>query len=412
MFIGWSMTYRVRHLLRRCLLQSAVILVACDGPTVDAEAVAQIIASMRASGAGPGVAPSDEFTLESRMAHWSVPGVSIAVVDSGRIIWSRGFGVKEVGTNDSVMPTTVFQAASLSKPLAATAMLRMVDQGHLDLDLPVYHYLRSWAVPQGRQTTEHPVTLRFIASHSAGFTVGGFPGYLASEPVPTVPQILNGEPPANTSPVRVDGLYPGEAFRYSGGGFTVMQLIMSDVAEEPFPSLMRRLVLDPVGMARSTYEQPLPLAWTDDAAVGHTSEGEIIRGRWRTYPEMAAAGLWTTPTDLLKWAMKITTARDGHSDFLSRELVEEMLTPTPQMKRMGLGVMLRGTGASFSFGHPGSNLGYRSGIVYFPATGQGAAVLMNRNCSAEFAAELFAALADVFAWPVSTAQTQPRRNPS
>lgn len=175
-----------------------------------------------------------------------------------------------------------------------------------------------------------------------------------------------------------------------------MQLIMSDVAGEPFPSLMRRLVLDPVGMARSTYEQPLPPDWSGDAAVGHTSDGDVIMGSWRTYPEMAAAGLWTTPTDLLKWAMTIAAVRDGGSGFLSRELVEEMLTP--QMDRLGLGVILRGTG-SFHFGHSGANVGYRSQVVYYPATGQGAAMLTNGNRGAQLGAELIAALSEVFAWP-------------
>ena len=392
----------MRCALGRGSLLIAAIAAGCGGSSVDREAVAHIVASMRASGAGPGVAPDEAFSLDQRMAHWSVPAVSIAVADSGRIIWARGFGVKEAGTTDSVAPSTMFQAASISKPIAVTGMLRMVDSGQLELDRPVSAYLETWTIPDGRQTPEHPVTLRRIASHSAGFTVQGFPGYRAGESIPTVQQILDGAAPANTAPVRVDGLHPGEAYRYSGGGLTVMQLIMTDVADEPFPSLMRRLVLDPLGMTHSTYQQPLPLDRSDDIAAGHTSEGEgkVIIGRWRTYPEMAAAGLWTTPTDLLTWAINVAAVRNGGSTFVARELVDEMLTP--QIERMGLGVILRDTGTAFHFTHSGSNVGYRSRLVYYPATGQGAVVLTNGNRGAELGAELFAALAEVFEWPVAS----------
>jgi CubicO group peptidase (beta-lactamase class C family) len=165
---------------------------------------------------------------------------------------------------------------------------------------------------------------------------------------------------------------------------------------------MRRLVLDPLGMMHSTYQQPLPLDLSDVVATGHTSEGEgeVIIGRWRTYPEMAAAGLWTTPTDLLTWAISIAAVRNGGSTFVARELVDEMLTP--QIERMGLGVILRDTGTAFHFAHSGSNVGYRSRFVYYPATGQGAVVLTNGNHGAELGTELFAALAEVFEWPVAS----------
>ncbi len=367
-----------------------------SGPETTEAAVARVTAGLGPGTIVKGRAPVS-FRLAERMEHYHVPGVSIAVVDGGRIAWARGFGVKEVGTADSVTAATLFQAASISKPVAATAMLRLVEAGRLDLDTPVNRYLTSWKVPDNAFTAREPVTLRRIVSHSAGLTVHGFPGYAAGEPLPTVPQILDGEPPANTPPVRVDTL-PGAISRYSGGGVTVEQLVMTDVTGERFPSLMKRLVLDPAEMTRSTYDQPLPEERRGEEAAGYRSDGTPIEGRWHTYPEMAAAGLWTTPTDLLKWAMAITAARDGASDgLLSQHMAQEMLTP--QKAGYGLGPGLGGTGAGFHFGHGGANEGFRCQLIYFPETGQGAAVMTNGDGGGGLAQEVLLAVASEYGWP-------------
>lgn len=370
---------------------------ACGGPSVDPEVVAEIAAALRSSDAGPGRAPAPDFALDERLAHHGVPGLSIALVDGGRLLWARGFGTRRADATDPITPATLFQAASISKPIAATGMLRMVDDGRLDLDRSVEAYLTSWRMPEGRQSAEHPVTLRRIASHSAGFTVRGFPGYAEGERIPTVPEILRGGPPANTSSVRVGKLYPGETYRYSGGGYVVMQLIMTDVSRESFSQLMRELVLTPLGMERSTFTQPLPAQLWDQAAVGHDENGNPLEGRWRTYPELAAAGLWTTPTDLMSWAQELAAIRNGDSEFLSRELVVEMLTP--QMRSAGLGPMLSGTGEAFHFSHSGGNRGFRGTVIHYPETGQGAAILTNGDNGALLGREVLAALAEVYGWP-------------
>lgn len=379
------------------VLPMLAFMAACGGPSVEPEVVAEIAAALRSSGAGPGRAPASDFALGERLAHHSVPGLSIALVDGGRLLWARGFGTRRAGATESITPATLFQAASISKPIAATGMLRMVDDGRLDLDRSVEAYLTSWRMPDGRQSAEHPVTLRRIASHSAGFTVRGFPGYADGERLPTVQEILRGDSPANTSPVTVGKLHPGETYRYSGGGYVVMQLIMTDVSGESFPSLMRELVLTPLGMERSTFAQPLPAELWDQATVGHDENGNPLKGRWRTYPELAAAGLWTTPTDLMRWARELAAVRNGSSEFLSRELVVEMLAP--QMESVGLGPMLSGTGESFRFSHSGGNRGFRGTVVYYPETGQGAAILTNGDNGAPLGREVLAALAEVYHWP-------------
>ncbi|HUQ90745.1 MAG TPA: serine hydrolase domain-containing protein [Bryobacteraceae bacterium] len=222
--------------------------------------------------------------IAGRMRALHVPGVSIAVMEGGKIAWTAGYG-------DKVNPQTLFQAASISKPVAAMAALLMAQNGNFTLDEDVNAKLKTWKVPDGK------VTLRMLLSHSAGMTVHGFPGYEVDAPLPTLLQILDGGKPSNSAPVRVD-IEPGSKWRYSGGGFTVVQQLMMDRMGWAFPEILQRMVLGRIGMRRSTYEQPLPEGMRENAATGHDRNGNPIKGRWHVYPEMAAAGLWTTPTDL------------------------------------------------------------------------------------------------------------------
>jgi len=326
-----------------------------------------------------------------------VPGISIAVVEGGRVSWARGVGFRQAGTTDPVTPTTLFQAASISKPVAATAMLRLVERGTIDLDTDVNRYLTSWKIPENAFTATEKVTLRRIVSHSAGLTVHGFPGYATTAPVPTVVQVLDGAKPANTAAVRVDTT-PGAISRYSGGGTTVMQQLLVDVTGRPFPALMQELVLGPAAMTHSTYEQPLPASRAREAARAHDAKGVMVPGGWHVYPEMAPAGLWTTPTDLTNWAIAITEARAGRSTLLlSQAMVTQMLTPVKD--GIGLGPFVSGTGRAFKFGHGGANEGFHSDLVMFPELGVGAAVMTNGDGGPMLIREVLRALASEYQWP-------------
>ena len=296
-------------------------------------------------------------SLTDRMAYYNTPGVSIAVIHDGRIEWARGFGVRERGRPEPVTERTLFQAGSISKPIFALAVMRLVQEGRLDLDEDVNRYLTSWKVP-ANDAWQPRVTLRQILGHSAGLTVHGFPGYGSEETLPSVVQVLNGEPPANTLPVRVN-MVPGVQFRYSGGGTTVGQLLVSDLLGRPFPTLMRELVLDPLGMADSTYEQPLPPARAAVAATAHPWKGRPLAGRWHVYPEMAAAGLWTTATDLARAGLNVQQAHPGrrtHAPFVGP--AQAMLTPSAASKDIGIGFFLEGEGSGARFGHGGWDEGF------------------------------------------------------
>jgi CubicO group peptidase (beta-lactamase class C family) len=261
----------------------------------------------------------------------------------------------------------------------------------------VNNYLTSWKVPDNKFTATEKVTLRRIVSHTAGLTVHGFPGYEPTVPIPTLVQVLDGERPANTQPVRVDTT-PGAIERYSGGGTTIMQQLLVDVTKKPFPTLMQELVLGPAGMTSSTYEQPLPAARAGEAARAHGGDGAVVPGGWHVYPEMAPAGLWTTPTDLSRWAIAITEARAGRSTaLLSRAMTTQMLTA--QKGEVGLGPFVGGTGRNFHFGHGGANEGFHSELVMYPELGMGAAVMTNGDGGPLLIREILRGIAAEYGWP-------------
>jgi CubicO group peptidase (beta-lactamase class C family) len=341
--------------------------------------------------------PAVRWTLAERMRHYHVPGVSIAVIDSGKIAWAQGFGLKEAGGTDSVTPTTIFQAGSISKPTFALGVMRLVQDGKLDLDENVNVKLRSWHVPDNRFTEHEKVTLRRILSHNAGLTVHGFPGYEAGTPIPTVPQVLDGIKPANTAPVRVD-TFPGAISRYSGGGTTVAMLLVTDVVQQPFPQFMQSTVLGPAGMVNSTYEQPLPAARAGDAATGYDGSGKPIVGKYHTYPEMSAAGLWTTPTDLATLAILLQHTYAGQSSaVINQATFKQMLTV--QKPPFGIGYAVSGNGPTLEFSHDGSDEGFISRFIAFAERGQGLVIMTNGEQGGSLIGEITAAVAAEYGWP-------------
>ncbi len=355
--------------------------------------VARVVEGLRSPVAIDGAAPRT-YRLAERMRRYAVPGVSIAVADGGRIVWARGFGVT-VTRGAMVTAETLFPGSSISKAVTATATLRLVDQGRLSLDADVNTYLRSWKVPDNDFTRTEKVTLRRLLSHTAGTNVHAWKSYAVGDPIPTLPQILDGVAPANTAPIRVVAM-PGSAFKYSGGGVEIEQLALEDVTAEPFDALMQRLVLAPIGMRDSRFAARLPTDLRPRAATAHDGEGAPIADR--VHPELAADGLWTTPSDLLRWAIELAAARNGHSSrVLTRATATAMLTV--QHKPVGLGPFLDGTGRAFHFGHEGSDDGYHAQVIYFPETGQGAAIMTNGAGGISLIREILFATAAEYGWP-------------
>jgi CubicO group peptidase (beta-lactamase class C family) len=352
-------------------------------------------------------------SLTDRMAYYHTPGVSVAVIHDFEVEWARGFGRRAARFPHKVNHQTLFQAASISKPVFALAVMRLVEAGQLDLDVDIAHYLTAWRVP-ANAGWRPKITLRHILSHTAGFTVHGFPGYQASERLPTLPQILAGAAPANTPKVEVN-LLPGTQFRYSGGGFSVAQQLLVDVLQQPFPQIMRELVLEPFAMANSTFEQPLPARWASRAATAHPSKGIPTKGRFHTYPEMAAAGLWTTAADLAGLGVRLLRILHGQDPAgpLTSATVAAMLRPqlaeqaVGATEFVGLGFFCNGQDDAFSFGHSGGNEGFVSQLHVYKNTGQGAVVMVNSNEGGGLMDEIFRAIGAEYQWPPEPSQPKP-----
>jgi len=335
-------------------------------------------------------------TLTQRMTELHVPGVSIAVIHNGSIEWTRGFGVTRTG-GSQVTEDTIFQAGSISKPLAAMAALHQVQSGKLSLDSDVNSQLVSWKVPEAPAANGKPVTLRELLTHTAGTTVHGFPGYRPDEPVPTLIQVLNGEKPANTPPIRVES-EPGSKWNYSGGGYVIMQQLLLDATKEPFPKLIHDTVLAPIGMTHSTYEQPLPADLQKSAATPYEDSGDPIAGGAHTYPEMTAAGLWTTASDLARYCIEVERSLQGKANHvLSQKITEEMLTPGKG--DWGLGLQIGGSSEDRYFSHGGVNAGFEGLFVAYEKHGDGAVVLTNAQGGTRLAVDVMRSIANEYGWP-------------
>jgi len=339
--------------------------------------------------------PPIQLNLQKLMDVFKVPGLSVAVIDHFQVVWAKGYGVIEPGSTTPVTPRTLFQAGSISKPVAATGALYLVEHGKLSLDENVNDRIRTWKVPENEFTKTEKVTLRRLMSHTAGLTVHGFPGYDVSDTAPTLIQIFNGEKPANTAPIRVD-FVPGTKERYSGGGITIEQQLMMDVTGKAFPPLMREIVLDKIDMTDSSYEQPLPAARAAMTAGGASMDGKPVHGRWHIYPEMAAAGLWTTPSDLSKFAIEIALSKQGKSNrILTEKMTREMLTPVLDGAALGFFVEKDNPG---QFGHGGADEGFQALLTMNADSGNGLAVMADSDNGLQVADLILRRVAKEYAW--------------
>lgn len=332
-----------------------------------------------------------KYNIEERLQELGIPGVSVAVFKDGAIEWAKGYGMADSTEQRPVNSETLFQAGSISKPVAATRALQLFANGTLDLDANVNDYLTSWQLPDNEFTAKEKVTTRRILTHSAGLTVHGFPGYRKEDVIPSIPDILDGK--GNTDAVRVFK-QPGDGYKYSGGGYTIMQLMIADLDKQPFAKIMEEQVLSPLGMTSSTYENPLPKKYHSRAAAGYYSDGKEVAGNWHIYPEMAAAGLWTTPSELVLWGKAIQQVQQSQKDgFLKVETVKEMLSPDDD--DMGLGPYV----IDHYFGHGGADEGFRAELMVWQELPIAVAVMSNSDNGSTIIWEVLLSLAEEYSLP-------------
>ena len=318
-------------------------------------------------------------TVTELMEEFGVPGVSIAVIKDFKIHWVKAYGVADVETGQLVDIETMFQAASISKPVAAMGVLRAVQDGLFKLDDDINDILDSWTLDGKEFTQDQPVTPRTLTSHTSGLGDGfGFPGYDPEQPLPTIVQILEGHELSNVGRVFMER-EPMTFYEYSGGGVTVMELALSDVRRRPFVDLMQDGVLTPIGMTRSSYTQPISPQHNNNAARAHDNNGESRGPKWHVYPEHAAAGLWTTPTDLARLIIEVQRSARGESNrVLSQSVIQEMLSPVG-VGPFAVGFTMSKIGEGWYFSHGGSNWGFRALMLAHKVKGYGLVVMTNAD---------------------------------
>lgn len=381
----------VRYCLLFILLITATGLQAQTGDSAIDQSVRRIensIVKLNKSGEEKG----KPQPLLARMKELDVAGISIAVFEEGQIKWAKGYGVVDKNTAVNVDTSTLFQAASVSKPLTAVALMKLAEENKVRLDGDINEQLTGWKIPANKFTHETKVTARLIAGHMAGLSVQGFVGYKQTDKIPAVIDILNGVAPANSKPVRVIAK-PGVKQQYSGGGFTVLQLLLEEKAKKPFSSLMKEMVLQPAGMNRSLFALQLPDSLQTRFAK---SNGNAANGGYNVYPEQAAAGLWTTPSDLAAFMINVGNSYREGKGILQQNTVKEMFTKQPGGNGTGFGI--EGDGDDKRFGHWGGNVGYACYAVSFVESGKGIVVMTNSDNGFQLIKEVVRAVFKEYGW--------------
>ena len=336
-----------------------------------------------------------------------------------------GYGLADTIKGTAVTTETMFSAGSISKFLAAVAALKMVDDEQTDLDRPINDYLTSWKLAENDFTKATPVTLRMLLSHSGGTSQSAYFGFTPTQPLPTVVEVLSGAPISETRPVVVNSA-PNQQFSYSGGGYMVAQLALMDVSGLSFSELTRKLLFTPLGMENSTFEQPVPASFAGQCAWAYSSL-PWFKGMPYVYPQQAAAGLYTTPTDLAKFFIDVQESYRGTGTVLTQATTTAMLTPQQDVsdgayrEQIGIGPFLlqrtdnRDPGGVY-FEFTGVNAGFLAYGIASVTDGNGVIVMLNSGDDVNgLGKEIRRAVAKAYNWtnflpaeiePISLKDTQ------
>ena len=356
------------------------------------------------------------FSVPDRLSFYKVPGLSFALIDNGKVAWSSGYGKLSSSSDKPVTRNTLFQAASLAKPVTAFAVMRMHDKAKIDINKPITEYLKSFQLPVEQADANKVINFENLLNHSSGLSAGGYMGYAQGDAIPTDIQTLLGQEPANTKAVKVE-LAAGKQVMYSGAGYTLAEVALQDEFGRPFEQLMATWVLQPLNMQHSSFDMAYPQQTKVEVALGHDSTGAVIEGGWRVHPEQAAAGLWSTATDLASLAAELTKGYHGKSDVISKRSARQMLAPVKPSEDLSayfggqpaMTFVTDGEGERFLFKHNGGNSGYRSFMIMYPETGDGAVFLTNSDAGFSVGFDMIRAASAVYNWPDYKAKAYRKR---
>jgi len=334
-------------------------------------------------------------SISDQMMAYNIPALSLAVINQGEIEWAEVYQNPNFSGEQTLDNTSIFQAASLSKPVTFMAALRMYTAGEIDLDENIQNYLKDYQLPDGKQTAENPVTFRNIFSHTSGISPGGYQGYDRSQPMPTDIDILRGSEGVNTPAIEVIAP-PNERLSYSGGGYTLAELALQDYYDDSFVNIMHKWILEPAGMSNSEFTQPLPSSDSLRVAKGHTFSGEMVESGWRNHPEQAAAGLWSNASDLAKFLIEIYRAYHGKSAIFNQDEIATILS----QERDGhvYGFIVNRTEDDITITHYGGNMGYRTGMTISLINGKGLVYLTNSDNGGLLGNELLLSASQIYGW--------------
>ena len=335
-----------------------------------------------------------KLNVEKRMKETSIQGLSIAVIRDYKIEWAKGYGWADVEENRKVTTDTRFQAASISKSINSMGVLKLVEAGKLDPEADINNYLTGWKFPYDSISKNKKISVYNLLSHTAGLDIHGFPGYKKTDSLPNIQEILDGKRPANTKAVR--SLFePGTKFKYSGGGTTISQHVLTNVTKSNYADWMQKNVLEPIGMTNSSYQQPPTV--TNNLATGYYGNGKPVTGKYHIYPEQAAAGLWTTPTDLARYIIECQLALEGRSKkVLSSAMMKKRLTPYID-SNAALGVFIENRKGQLYFNHNGGNEAFLCTSYGSLQGGNGVVIMINGDNFA-VVGELLNSVATVYDW--------------
>ena len=348
--------------------------------------------------------------LDSRIPHIlqdsRVPGATIALIQHGQVVWTKGYGLADVQQGTPVTPQTVFQAASISKTVTAWGVMKLVEDGTLVLDAPAESYLSRWHIPPSRFDSDE-VTIRRLLNHTSGFAAVDYVGYPPAQPLPSLEESLTVGPPEPTDRMKsIPGsagnggarivTQPGQAFVYSDSNYVLLQLIIEEVTGESFAIHMQREILSPLGMTDSSFARlPELIART---AIPYDAYGKPLPDF--PFTELAPAGLYTTASDLGRFvAAGLPGAGDGPvgRGILTPDSVRVMTSPAVPIPGFegwvygdayGLGYFVETRpGGNYLLSHSGGNLGWSCEFAASPSPGDGITIMTNSSIGHEVFAE-------------------------
>lgn len=350
------------------------------------------------------------WNIVDRMRHYQIPGVSIAIIHNHKLLTTTSYGFANANGKQALTAKTLFAAGSLSKFVTALALVKLTQQQHIDLETPISQYLKSWkdlpSYPQAKS-----ITLKQLLSHTAGINLKDFAGYTPDETLPNLNQMLAGIQPSTSPKISIDNPDSSGLFKYSSGGYLLIQKVLEDAMQQDFENIVRNQVFAPLQLTQSTFQQPVPVQF-GVSAKGHTlgnKESTVI------YPQLAAKGLWATPHDLATMVLELQKALKGNSKIYSKAQAQRLITPlstnvTPGYSKYNPNFWLSDYGLGLAtirrkekpkaqyFTHGGDAQGFKARIIGHIEKGYGAVVMVNSDQSDEFIEELLRSIALTFKW--------------